>query len=119
MRIFKSCFKDDRPLRFSILAMALVSASYCFAQEQSVNPADYQDKVIDSVQTAGNVYVSVGKILSAARSRAGQAFNTAQAEEDVGRIGAINGIELAYYSIEPSGEKVKLIFVVKEKNVIR
>ena len=120
MRIFKSCFKGGGLLRFSILAMALILASHCFAQEQSVNPADYQNKVIDSVQTAGNVYVGAGKILSAVRSRAGQAFDTAQADEDAKRIGdTINGIEFAYYSVEPIGENVKLIFVVKEKNVIR
>ena len=60
--------------------------------------------------------ISAGKKYSQrSRSKAGQLFSDAQAQEDVSRIAAIKGVEFAYYSIEPVGEKVKLIFVVKEK----
>ena len=78
-----------------------------------------EKRTIDSIETAGNVYISSQKILSTARSKAGQLFNASAAQEDIGRIAAIKGVEFAYYSIEPVDGKIKLIFVVKEKNVIR
>ncbi|PKL51085.1 MAG: hypothetical protein CVV39_00655 [Planctomycetes bacterium HGW-Planctomycetes-1] len=79
----------------------------------------FEGRVIDSVDAQGNVFVSEEKILSMARSRAGQMFNAAQAQDDVSRIATIKGVELAYYSTELVGEKVKLIFVIKERSVIR
>lgn len=79
----------------------------------------FENRVIDSIQTQGNVFISEGKILSMARSRAGQKFNAAQTQDDVSRIATIKGVEFAYYSTELVGEKVKLIFVVKERGVIR
>ncbi|MGA2916020.1 MAG: BamA/TamA family outer membrane protein [Sedimentisphaerales bacterium] len=78
-----------------------------------------KEKTIDSVETRGNVYISNEKIFSTARSRAGQLFSVSEAEEDAKRIAELRGVEFAYYSVEPVGEKVKLIFVVKEKTVIR
>ncbi len=78
-----------------------------------------ENKIIDSVQAQGNVYIGEEKMLSMVRSRAGQIFNAAQAQEDVSRIATITGVEFAYYSTELVGDKVKLIFVIKEKIVIR
>lgn len=79
-----------------------------------------KEKTISSVATAGNVYISNEKILSTARSRAGQLFSEIEAAGDTKRIAQIRGVEFAYYSVEPAGDdKVKLIFVVKEKTVIR
>lgn len=89
----------------------------------NVNTADTgkpeEKMIISDIATAGNVYISSQKILATARSKAGQLFNAAVAQDDVGRIAAIKGVEFAYYSVEPSDGKVKLIFVVKEKSVIR
>jgi outer membrane protein insertion porin family len=119
MRIFEFCFKNGVVPRFSVPALMLVFASCCCAQDPNVDAAEYQGKIVDSVQTAGNVYVSNAKIISAARSRTGQVFDLGTVQEDVSRIAALRGIELAYFSVAPAGEKVKLIFVVKEKNVIR
>jgi outer membrane protein insertion porin family len=118
MRIFNSCLKDAKLLQVSFFLFVLLSAFYCSAQTNDVNTADYEKMTIDSVETAGNVYIGRGKILSMARSKAGQLFSDSQARQDVGRIAAIKGVEFAYYSIEPVDGKVKLIFVVKEKNVI-
>ena len=119
MRIFDSCFKDAKLLRVSFFPFVLLFAFYCSAQTSDVNATDYEKMTIGSVETAGNVYISREKILSMARSKAGQLFSDSQARQDVGRIAAVKGVEFAYYSIEPAGEKIKLIFVVKEKNVIR
>jgi outer membrane protein insertion porin family len=119
MRIFDSCFKDAKLLQVSFFPFVLLFAFYCSAQTNDVNATDYEKMTIGSVETAGNVYISREKILSMARSKAGQLFSDSQARQDVGRIAAVKGVEFAYYSIEPAGEKIKLIFVVKEKNVIR
>jgi outer membrane protein insertion porin family len=88
-------------------------------QPQPDANATFENRIIDSIQTQGNVYISEEKILSMARSRMGQMFNAAQAQEDASRIATIKGVEFAYYSTEPAGEKVKLIFVVKERSAIR
>jgi outer membrane protein insertion porin family len=119
MRIFSSCIKSGKLRHISVFVIVSLLSFCCFVRAETVNPVDYQGKVIDSVQTAGNVYINNEKILSLARSKAGQIFNVAAVQEDVSRIAAISGVEFAYYSIEPVGEKVKLIFVIKEKTVIR
>ena len=87
--------------------------------ETVVDTASAENKIIDSIDVKGNVYIGKQKILSMARSKTGQVFTTAEAQEDVSRIATIKGIEFAYYSTELVGDKVKLVFVVKEKNVIR
>ncbi|MFA6425446.1 MAG: BamA/TamA family outer membrane protein [Phycisphaerae bacterium] len=119
MRIFEFCLKNGVVPRFSVLAIMLVISRYCYAQDPNVDAAEYQGKIINSVQTAGNVYVSYAKIVSTVRSRAGEAFDIGTVQEDVSRIAALRGVELAYYSVAAAGEKVELTFVVKEKNVIR
>ncbi|MFA5291502.1 MAG: BamA/TamA family outer membrane protein [Phycisphaerae bacterium] len=94
-------------------------------EPSNVEPAEpgdaaaLENKVIDSVLIQGNIYIGSEKILSAIRSRQGQQFTAAEAQEDIKRIAAINGVEFAYYSLEPVGQNVKIIFVVKEKRVIR
>lgn len=104
----------------SFFFCVVLFAFNCSAQPDDINISviDYEKMTIDSVETAGNVYIGREKILSAARSRAGQLFSESEAKEDAKRIAAIKGVEFAYYSIEPVGDKIKLIFVVKEKNVI-
>jgi outer membrane protein insertion porin family len=122
MRIFDYCFKNERLLLIPFLPLILFFAFYCSAQANDVNDvntADYEKKVIDSIGTVGNTHISSKEIFSTARSKAGRLFSDAEAHEDVRRIAAIKGVELAYYSIEPVGDKIKLIFVIKEKNVIR
>ncbi|MDD5133923.1 MAG: BamA/TamA family outer membrane protein [Phycisphaerae bacterium] len=119
MRIFKSCIQNGKMLYLSAFIIVSLLSFGSFLRAEAVNPADYQGRVIDSIEVAGNVYISNEKILSMVRSRAGQLFDDAAVREDVSRVAAINGVELAYYSIEPAGEKVRLIFVVKEKTVVR
>ncbi|MCE5340936.1 MAG: BamA/TamA family outer membrane protein [Planctomycetaceae bacterium] len=77
------------------------------------------NRIIDSISVMGNVYITKGKIMAAARSRAGQTFTTSQVLEDCKRIANLLGVEFAYYNVEPAGDKVRLTFVIKEKIVIR
>ncbi len=86
---------------------------------KSVDAAAAENKVIDIIQVQGNVYLNDGKILSMARSREGEIFTAAEAQEDIKRIATVKGVEFAYYSTELIGDKVKLIFVIKEKMVAR
>ena len=119
MQILNCCFKNGKLSQISLIVFVLLFAFYCSMQASDVNPAEYENKTISSIETTGNVYIGKGKILSVMRSKAGQLFSASQAQEDVSRIATIKGVEFAYYSIEPVGEKIKLIFVIKEKNVIR
>ncbi|OHB57297.1 MAG: hypothetical protein A2173_03065 [Planctomycetes bacterium RBG_13_44_8b] len=117
--MFECCFKNDRLLL--VLSVVFVSffAFYSPAYADDPGEANYERKVIDSVETAGNIHISSQRILSVVRSKAGRLFSDIEAQEDVRRIAAIAGVELAYYSIEPVGDKIKLIFAVKEKILIR
>ncbi|OQA02396.1 MAG: Outer membrane protein assembly factor BamA precursor [Planctomycetes bacterium ADurb.Bin401] len=95
---------------------AQADANYINAAPKPVSP---ENKIIDSIEVRGNVYLTDQQIIAAIRSRSGQEFTAERAEEDSKRIAAMTGVEFAYYSLEPVGEKVKLIFVVKEKVVLR
>jgi outer membrane protein insertion porin family len=119
MRFFNCWFKRGRPLQISVFLFVLLSAFYCSALTDDVNVPESEKMTIGSIETAGNVYISREKILSMARSKTGQLFSDQQAREDAGRIATIKGVEFAYYSVEPLDGKIKLIFVVKEKNVIQ
>jgi outer membrane protein insertion porin family len=88
-------------------------------QTEQTGEATVEGKVIESVQTKGNIYLSEGKILSMARSREGELFSTEEAQKDVGRIATLKGVDFAYYSTELVGGKVRLTFAIKEKMVIR
>jgi len=119
MRFFNCWFKRGRPLQISVFLFVLLSTFYCSALTDDVNVPESEKMTIGSIETAGNVYISREKILSMARSKTGQLFSDQQAREDAGRIATIKGVEFAYYSVEPLDGKIKLIFVVKEKNVIQ
>jgi outer membrane protein assembly factor BamA len=88
-------------------------------QTEQLGEVTVENKVIENVQTKGNIYLSEGKILSMVRSRAGELFSTEEAQKDVGRIATLKGVEFAYYSTELVGGKVRLTFAIKEKMVIR
>ncbi len=144
MRILNGLKHRKWPL-ISFFSFSLIFVFCCFAQADDANMTDVntinvnttdadanaqnvsvpvveeteKEKTIDSVESRGNVYINSEKILSTARSRAGQLFSVSEAEEDAKRIAGLRGVEFAYYSVEPVGEKVKLIFVVKEKIVIQ
>jgi outer membrane protein assembly factor BamA len=87
---------------------------------EPVKNTSFENKIIDKILVQGNIYIKKQKVLSAARSRAGQAFLTSQVQEDCKRIAGVLGVEFAYYNVEPApDDKVILTFVVKEKIVIR
>jgi outer membrane protein insertion porin family len=74
---------------------------------------------IGSISTAGNVSISNDKILSKIRSRAGQQFDAATAAEDAKRIAELAGVEYSYYNTTVIDNKIKLTFVIVERNIVR
>jgi outer membrane protein insertion porin family len=84
-------------------------------------PAQSQDpgKTISSVDTTGAVTITRAQIFSAVRVRPGQIFSTQSATEDAARIAKLEGVESAYYTTQDDAGKIKLLYVVIEKQLVR
>jgi outer membrane protein insertion porin family len=74
---------------------------------------------IETVETAGTVTLSRAEVLAVVRARPGQLFNEQQATEDARRIAKLDAAESAYYNAEVVGDKVRLTYVVVERNLVR
>jgi len=90
-----------------------------FMASAAPGQAKYEGLAVDSIEIVGNQTVSTTKILSKVRTRAGDLFNTASAADDAKRIAQLEGLQYAYYNTEFIKDKLKLTFVVVEKNVVR
>lgn len=100
-----------------VLFVVPTCSTWCFAQE--AGQTDLEGLPIGSVNTEGNVTITRAKILSAATVKVGELFEEAVVTKDVELIGAIEGVERAWYHAEAVDGRVKLVFVVVEKNLIR
>jgi len=78
-----------------------------------------KQKLIGSVETAGGVTVTRAQIFSAIRARPGQIFSAPAAAEDASRIAKIEGVESSYYTAQEAEGKIKLTYVVVEKQLVR
>ena len=74
---------------------------------------------IESIEVTGNVSISDTEVLSRVRSRVGQMFDAVTATEDARRVAEIEGVSFSYYSIRTVDNKIRLTFVVGEKNLVR
>ena len=95
-------------------------------QLQPVQPAPVaqpelktEDKLISSVDITGMVTVTRAQVFSAVRARAGQLFSKQTAAEDAARIARLEGVESAYYTSQEADGKIKLTYVVVEKQLVR
>ena len=95
---------------FIVLSLLLPGVTRVQAAEQNE---------IGSIQTAGNRNVSSAQILSKVRSRVGEIFDSTTAAEDADRIGKLPGVAYAYYNTTVVDDKVQLIFVVGERDIVR
>ncbi len=100
------------------LAMAAVAGLAMLAGSPA-QAAEETPRLIESIDATGQVTITRAQIFSAIRLRQGQFFRPDVATEDAARIGKIEGVESAYYKIEPVGDKVKLIYVVVERHLVR
>lgn len=95
-----------------MLAGVLMAASGAAQEDPEMLPVGW-------VETAGNTTLSRSQILSTVRTRVGQPFRAEQAAEDVRRLAALEGVDTAYYNTEVAAGRVRLTFVVVEKNLVR
>jgi outer membrane protein insertion porin family len=98
----------------SILVLSLHNAS-----ADNPAPATESKSIIGSIQTTGNRGISTTEILAKIRSRTGEIFDPNMAAEDAKRIAELAGVEYSYYNSAPADGKIKLTFVIVEKNIIR
>lgn len=96
--------------------VALICGSTLMAANGS---SDVEDLIVGKIQTAGNLTVKENQVLAAVQTRAGEVFDADQADQDVKRIAAIDGVEYAYYNLEKSDKTVNVTYVVIEKNLVR
>jgi outer membrane protein insertion porin family len=106
---FAKRLQNGRPF----ILIVLLSLGLAFSDANGV------EEVISSIETAGNRSVSRARVLAEARSRVGEVFDPDTASEDAKRIAELSGVEYAYYNTVVVDEKIRLTFVVVERNVIR
>ena len=75
--------------------------------------------VIGSILIVGNVSISSKDIKFKVRSRVGDLFDPEKADEDAKRIAELAGIEFCYHRTDIVDNKVKLTFVVRERDIVR
>jgi outer membrane protein insertion porin family len=76
-------------------------------------------KTISLVDTTGAVTITRAQVFTAVRARPGQLFSAGAATEDASRIAKLEGVESAYYTTQEEDGKIKLIYVVIEKQLVR
>lgn len=107
----KLCFS------FCILTFWLLLSGFVQAAAQSAVPdMQYQ---IGSIETVGNVSITRSEILTRVRSRVGELFDESVAEEDARRIAELAGAAYCYYEKAVVDDKIRLTFVVGEKDIVR
>jgi len=107
--------RKRRAFRFSIFIFLVSSFFYCSAFAKD----NLETLTIDTIETAGNRLLERTEVLSKVRSRTGQLFNAGQAADDAKRIAELEAVEYAYYNTAVVNNKVKLTFVVVERNLVR
>ena len=74
---------------------------------------------IGSIETVGARSITSARILSEVHSRVGELFDAETAAADARRIAELPGVEYSYYNTAVVDEKIKLVFVVVERNIVR
>ena len=101
-----------------LLAAVGLLAGACMGQTTPA-PASIEGLSIASIETAGNVTLTRAAILAVVSLRSGQRFSASEADGDVRRIGKLDAVQRAYYNTQIVDGKVKLTYVVEEKNLVR
>ena len=99
--------------------LAVFSSLGSVFAESTVTVEQAEELVIGSIRVTGNVSIAGNEVLSRARSREGRLFNSATADEDAKRIAELAGVEYSYYNREVVDNKIRLTFVVVERNIVR
>ena len=99
------------------ILIVLLGLSSTFGQARETE--GQRRMVIGSVSTAGNRVISSAEMLSKVRSRAGDFFDVATAAEDAERIAQLSGVEYSYYNTTEIDGRIRLTFVIVERNIVR
>lgn len=102
----------------AVLLSGLLTAGTGAAQT-TAPAAEAEGLPIASVETTGNVTLTRAEVLASASLRAGQRFSAAEAAADARRIAGLEAAETAYYTAEIIDGRVRLTYVVVEKNLVR
>ncbi len=104
---------------WSVESHYVIAILIFFIASTTFGQNSYEGIVVDNIEIVGNYAVSTTKILSKIRIRPGKTFNSAGAADDAKRIAQLEGVEYAYYNTQLTDNKLKLTFVVVEKNIAR
>jgi len=102
-----------------ILSITFFSLRNAYGDNPAPVPATESKYTIGGIQTTGNRGTGTTEILAKIRSRAGEVFDPNMAAEDAKRIAELAGVEYSYYNTALVDGKIKLTFVIVEKNIIR
>ena len=102
-----------------LAGVILLLSRAAFTEEVKGTGEEAAKSVIESVVVAGNVSIDGKDVLSKVHSRAGELFDANTAAQDVKRIAELPGVEYSYYNTAVAEDKIKLTFIVVEKNLAR
>jgi len=83
-----------------------------------VFPQD-NSKIVSAIEIRGNKAISKDKIVTQIKTRIGQVYNEHVVNEDIKRVFSLGYFEDISTEIEEEDGKVKLIFIVKEKPILK
>ncbi len=98
---------------FAVCCLLLIGSSAFSADPDS------SGLPIGSIEAVGARSITSARVLSEVRSRVGELFDAETAAADARRIAELPGVEYSYYNTAVADGKVKLTFVVVERNVVR
>jgi len=111
------------PVWAVVVVWAWVAVGWAGAAEPGVPVraavGDLESLRIGRIEVAGNVTVSRAQVLATVRAREGELFDAASAEQDIGRLAKLEGVEYAYYHTAVEDGQVVLTYVIVERNVVR
>ena len=99
--------------------MCLVSCIGCLLLYAVSSASGAEGQQIGSVRVVGNRSIASERILPRVRSRVGELFDSATAAEDAKRISELAGVQTSYYNTTVVDDKIRLTFVVVERNIVR
>jgi outer membrane protein assembly complex protein YaeT len=104
------------PLFFSLFAVCCLLLVGDSAFSSDPNESELP---IVSIEVVGARSIATTRILSEVRSRVGELFDSQIAAADAKRIAGLPGVEYGYYNMAVVDGKIKLTFVVVERNIVR
>jgi outer membrane protein insertion porin family len=113
--------KSMKKTKISVFVSVLVlSSAFWFSDDAAAQTAtETPELTIADIRVAGNRSITTSQVLSKVRSRLGQMFDSATADEDAKRIAELSGVEYSYYNTAIVDNKIQLTFVVVERNIVR